>query len=409
LKIKNTDGGGIDPRVSSRMSKIAAASGPASIHDVPDDLLRLILLRLDSVWLARAALTCKRWRGIVGGAAFLRLSRALHPPAIAGHYHLCAETKEFIPSSMPPPIDSSRFSSFDFLPGFGDKDKTWWVADCYGGLVLLCQLGKCFKRSKLFVCDPLARLCRRIHHPERNVFDPNLYYSTDLSHGDAATLIDGEADGGGISLSNFRILYRLGHEHGVIGYVFSTADEGRGGWPWRNLNTEQAADWNGNFFTMGHLAARVDGSLFLGLKGGILMALDKDCMDFSEIDLPTFTDPSDPDNCSSFRVVHSSGDGTEPQTVRVVHVNGEDLEVFRRVNDGWVLEHRIPRLSEATRYLLPGYRGKENDCDWNVEAVGDGPGFVVLSAHKKLSAPYYRERLLVFSRQLGDDGDGGSG
>lgn len=113
---------------------MAAASGPASIHDVPDDLLRLILLRLDSsVWIPRAASTCKRWCGMIAADdGFLRLFRALHPPAIAGHNHLCAETKGFIPSSL---NDGSRFSSLDFLPGFGVKDKTWWVADCYGGLV----------------------------------------------------------------------------------------------------------------------------------------------------------------------------------------------------------------------------------------------------------------------------------
>jgi hypothetical protein len=91
------------PRRKNKKKKtVTQQVGPTSIHDVPDGLLKMVLLRVDSTAsLVRAASTCKRWRYVIaGGAAFLRLARALHPPpAIVGHYHLDRDPTEFVPSS----------------------------------------------------------------------------------------------------------------------------------------------------------------------------------------------------------------------------------------------------------------------------------------------------------------------
>ncbi|WVZ56873.1 hypothetical protein U9M48_007344 [Paspalum notatum var. saurae] len=99
LDAKNVD----DPlgKAPNSRSGGATLAGPASIHDTPDDLLILILLRLDSpLWLIRAAATCKLWRGIIGGSDdFRRISRAHHPPAVAGHYLLDKDLSAFVPSA----------------------------------------------------------------------------------------------------------------------------------------------------------------------------------------------------------------------------------------------------------------------------------------------------------------------
>ncbi|TVU09185.1 hypothetical protein EJB05_42632, partial [Eragrostis curvula] len=60
-------------------------------HEMPDDIVGLILLRLDSqVCLLRAASTCRRWRPIITGAVFLRRFRSLHEqPPVAGSYYNC--------------------------------------------------------------------------------------------------------------------------------------------------------------------------------------------------------------------------------------------------------------------------------------------------------------------------------
>jgi hypothetical protein len=89
--------------------------GVSTIHDLPDDMLRWILLRLDSpLCLVHAACACKRWRvGVTEGGdegrAFLRLASSLHPPTVVGQYHIhTSGDHRFVPSSSPI-IDGSRF------------------------------------------------------------------------------------------------------------------------------------------------------------------------------------------------------------------------------------------------------------------------------------------------------------
>jgi hypothetical protein len=176
------------------------AMGARSIRDLPDNLLRwMILLRLDcSLWLIRAACVCKRWRRVVTdggdeGRAFLSLASSLHPPTVLGQYH---EHTRFVPSSSSP-IDGSRFSVNDF------HDKYPSVADCHGGLVLLrTRYGPCpCDVPNLVVYEPLTRKRRwlsRLRPPNKQVF---LYDIRDVF------LLDG--NDGHISISNFRVLYQL--------------------------------------------------------------------------------------------------------------------------------------------------------------------------------------------------------
>jgi hypothetical protein len=67
--------------------------------------------------------------------------------------------------------------------------------------------------------------------------------------------------------------------------------------------------------------------------------------------------------------------------VCIVHVHGQTLELFRQVRGSgeWVLQHRIPELSRATRGL-PGYPDHKRFWWQMVEVIAGGTGFAILSA-----------------------------
>jgi hypothetical protein len=73
-------------------------TGLTNIHDLNDDLLRIPC----RVTLARAAGTCRPWRRLISGAAFIRRFRSLHPPLVLGHYYSGKRTS-FIPAEPSPP------------------------------------------------------------------------------------------------------------------------------------------------------------------------------------------------------------------------------------------------------------------------------------------------------------------
>ncbi|OEL14380.1 hypothetical protein BAE44_0024602, partial [Dichanthelium oligosanthes] len=192
----------------------------------------------------------------------------------------------------------------------------------------------------LIVCDPLTRQYQGIHHPPKK----------QAGHSAGVFLLDG--DDGGISISNFRVMHRFRfyQGHGLQACVFSAADGG----DWRFL--EQSAD-DGEYESPSHVAGRVDGSLYVGLRTGNVMVLDNATLGFSKVDLPIQIDTwkLPYSYTSMFKVVHgASPDPTSPPSTWIIHVRGEELEFFRLVRGSgeWVLEHSI-QLSEATR-RLPG-------------------------------------------------------
>ncbi|CAD6266901.1 unnamed protein product [Miscanthus lutarioriparius] len=346
-----------------KCKKAGGTETPAtSVHDVPDDMLRLILLLLQSpLCLVRAAYTCRRWRGIVAadGGAVLRLARSLHPPFVVGHYHHRGSSPiMFVPSSLPAPIDCRRFS-LDFLP-LGAS--SWDVIDCHGGLVLLLERG--CPLPKLLVCNPLTRRHR------------GMRYKPPTEHAGCAVadafLLDND-DGGNISMLNFTVVYRLKNS-GPGACVFATSSGGHG----VRFVCASANDLDAD--CRGQVAGRVDGCLYLGLTTGSMIVLDKATLNFSQVDLPSRVDPSKKDYHASFRIVHGvCPDSSSPPMARIVHANGEEIEVFRWVHGTaeWVLEHSIPRLSEVARGL-PSYLA-ERPFHWAVKVIADGVGFAVLS------------------------------
>ncbi|KAF8655539.1 hypothetical protein HU200_061084 [Digitaria exilis] len=329
---------------------------PKSILDVPDDLLRLIFLRLDSpLWLIRAACTCKQFRHpiVSAGGAFLRLAATLHPPAIVGHYDNHRGRRVMFEPSSPSsaPIDVGRRRrrlSFDFLPRPPTASSSECsVADCHGGLVLLrSQLDG---MPDLIVCDPLTRRYQGIHRP----YPPEkeeCYYCT------GTFLLDG--DDGSISVSNFRVMYqcRVYLYKGIQACVFNSAADGDG---W-SFPKRAANDVEEDYYYSGDVAGRgVDGSIYLGLETGSVKILDSVSLQVSKVDLPIHVDThtSMIPHTSRFTVVHGAGpDPASPASTWIIHLRGEALEFFRLVHGSgeWVLEHTIPDLSEATRRLPNG-------------------------------------------------------
>ncbi|GJN35496.1 hypothetical protein PR202_gb24279 [Eleusine coracana subsp. coracana] len=358
------------------------AHGNKMANDVlPDDVLHLILLRLDSpLWLIRAASACKRWRRAVagddGGASFLRLARSLHPPAIAGRYHKIFGPSpiDFVPSSPPPHAKPSRFSSLGFLAVADMSELT--VVDCNGGLVLLVDYNP--HAPGFVVCDPLTRRHRVIGVPPKERGADYFLSYLFLLHGE-----DGD-----ISISNFRVFYRFTRHSFRRACVYvSTADDGGG--EWRSL-WRRPGDLNKDYSRGQHLAGRVDGSLYIGLVNCSILVLDNASLEFSEVDLPTRISVEksfDIIASSSFRVVHGVGDhpGLPPMS-RIVHVRNRELEVFRREHDGsgkWVLEHSS---------VIPLSTYVDTPLQFEiVDVIADGTGYFILAT---------RVRRLCFSVDL---------
>ncbi|TVU49068.1 hypothetical protein EJB05_00359, partial [Eragrostis curvula] len=245
------------------------------VDNVPDDLLELILLRLDSpIWPIRAASTCKRWRGVIAddGGAFLRCALSLHPPTIFGHYHHREQFPppiEFIrtPSSPPVRINTSCFS-LDFIlpPDVNEITAKFEVIDCHGGLVLL----QSFYLKYLVVYDPLTHQCQRVNGTLDELIRGRFF------------LIDGED--GTISVSNFRVFRTVfSRKYGEPwSCVFSTVTVDRDGWrsvpPSRDeLEMEDLLSF----------AGRVDGSLYLGTACGSVMVLDNVSLELNKVHLPS--------------------------------------------------------------------------------------------------------------------------
>ncbi|KAL6655760.1 hypothetical protein ACP70R_006586 [Stipagrostis hirtigluma subsp. patula] len=288
---------GKDSRRRSKIAKERARNrppaGPTSVHDLTDDLLDLVLLRLDSpLCLVRAASTCKRWRRVVADAdgAFLRRFKTLHrvPPAI-GHYYtdnpdppkkegtyhyamrmLPAVDPVFLPSSSLPaggPVGRQRRLSLDFVPGRGrHKDGN-------------PQVHREYYYPDIVVCEPLTRRYQGIIIPRE------YHYSYRWL---GAFLLDGDDDPedgrGAIGMDNFKVLLvlykpdenRYGqYAHGFpVASVFSSGSDGG----WVKLEDEESGsdDDDGQYFDgvylprpwEMHLAGRTGGCIYSrGLPG----------------------------------------------------------------------------------------------------------------------------------------------
>uniref|UniRef100_A0ACD5VNJ3 Uncharacterized protein n=1 Tax=Avena sativa TaxID=4498 RepID=A0ACD5VNJ3_AVESA len=143
-------------RVRRRGTSPAVSASPLEY----DDLLWEILLRLppQSSSLPRASAVCRRWRGLVTDAKFLRRFRVHHgQPPLLGAFTNGTQGIVFIPVLDPP--NRIPIQGFD-LGRNSDRDYRD-VLDCRQGLVLLTDRG----RQQVVVCDPIAGEQRRVSFP----------------------------------------------------------------------------------------------------------------------------------------------------------------------------------------------------------------------------------------------------
>uniref|UniRef100_A0A0E0LZT5 F-box domain-containing protein n=1 Tax=Oryza punctata TaxID=4537 RepID=A0A0E0LZT5_ORYPU len=367
--------------------------------DLPDELVESVLLRLDSsVSLIRAASTCKPWRRIVANAGFLRRSRGLHKPTVAGYYFDSRPESRFemltmgrqialcfqpSPSAAALAIDAGRFSlaflrDNDVLPPRWSS--SWSVADSRGSLVLLRSLAAAhapFGFPDLVVCEPLTRRHRRIL-PSPDFNTSCYFYGCYLANGDEAA---GEQPGSSIGISNFRVVYELYRDDGAwLGRAAVFAAGADGAHSWRETVFGHAIP---SFHRMS-LMGRAGGSWYFR-EGSTMAVLDGGTAEFSSSSFALQEQqPIDPSVYPHDLYIAEGRDG-EP---RMFTTTGGILTVFARARrpvvagDGedeeWAVEKRI-RLSEATRGL-PGYDASfffGGDEPMNV--ITRGAGFVVLS------------------------------
>ncbi|KAL6846356.1 hypothetical protein ACP4OV_023804 [Aristida adscensionis] len=298
---------------------------------IPEEVLELILLRVVSVVsLVCAASTCKQWRRIVSDAGFRRRFRSLHGRlTVAGYYYAGAGSR-FVPSpspSIPSPSPSTtiggRHFSLGFLPG---DPRAWELTDSRGSLLLLDR-ERCERSTRfvdLVICEPVTRRYE------------TLLSSSSCSLSTRAFILDGESaeEGGGVSMSNFRVMCLLFHE-----------DQGR---TEASVFTSSGSSWPvasvDNLWT--HVIGITTGSIYLYKRGGKLIAVDRNTAEFLPIGVLPDGAAEDRDGRMRSRsvTVTAGRDDGEPRIVVGEAVC--NIKVFARLQlEGggreWALERSI--------------------------------------------------------------------
>ncbi|RCV30968.1 hypothetical protein SETIT_6G138600v2 [Setaria italica] len=317
-----------------------------SIHDLPDDLLEAILLRVSSpVCLARAGAACKLWRRVIAGDRFAARFRSMHAPAVAVYYsNSCRSFRSMAkpwtsirPSFDPSPstatgIDPRNFSlhflSDDVIVGLHRAT----VLDSRGGLVLIEFDGLQHIRQtfpdELVVCEPLTRRKEKIPRP-RGLDDGDcmicIYGRSYLV--DAA----GEASGFTISMSSFRVLCDM---EKAIDHVSPKVDHTR------------------------RILGRAGGSWYFYIKGMTWIVLDGSTGEYSSSDLPTTVDWGLDDHTRMYGFSVTDGcDGIKPRIIKLLDLDNT-VKMFARLGgngDEWALEK------------------------WHLYLWAQGPGFIIVA------------------------------
>jgi len=278
------------------------------------------------------------------------------PKAIAGYYHTVdpnygspqdGSNHVFIPSQST--TSGNNQFPLDFLPG--GTDGGWEIADSRGSLLLLTSrparpwwdsIHSRRRSPDFIVCEPVSRRYQGIARP------------ADLSHLAflGAFLLDGSGAAAD-AMSNFKVLSVL-YERSWSRYqfckpracVFTPGSDG--GWRigWHTMDDDVEVP---DMQTI-HFAGRTAGMVYWGMESSSVLVLDESTLKFS---LLAFLAPMQwPNRRTSFRVIGGVDGG---DTVRVVRMDGEDLEVFGQLPDSgeWVIERSI-NLRDATA-KLPGW------------------------------------------------------
>ncbi|CAN6343288.1 unnamed protein product [Urochloa humidicola] len=313
---------------------------------IPDDILELILVRLDSTaCLIRASSTCKRWRRLIAGEGFLRRFRLIHGPPIAGTYHSNARSAhpEALPGFVPSPssgIDGRHFS-LNFLLGTRNSGSSfaWILKDTRAGLVLLERRRVVGRYQQDFViCEPLSRRYEVI---------PPLYmapwdYRTEaflLDGDDSSSMAMPDGSGSSIGLSNFRVLC-VASIGGCEAGVFTS-----GGWRTISIHGQSKFRY---FDLMGHSK----GKIYWWVQGSMAVVVDRATADLASFML-RIRDSGVEGLYDHRRATVTTGRDGEARIAVSRHYSG-DVKVFaaRQVlaagGSEWVLEKTIRLPAAAT-------------------------------------------------------------
>uniref|UniRef100_M8CDE8 F-box domain-containing protein n=1 Tax=Aegilops tauschii TaxID=37682 RepID=M8CDE8_AEGTA len=324
---KEKDSGALNH--SMALVRKASPARPTTLHDIPDKLLKIILLYLltSPHWLVRAAATC--------------------------HYHNHASPVNgrrliFVPSSPVLAVNSHHFS-LDFLPGGGSR--SWEIVDSHHTLLLLVKKKtgrshRCF--PDLLVCEPITRRCQLIPRVEKMKYHPCIGVFLDMHGRRGAITWDGRAID---TMSSFRVVCVLYHEFtGVSGnigtakaVVFEEGWRRKRGWSVRQQHKPQIHLHGVESL---HFIGRAAFSLFWAMEddSSSLLAYNfRWSNEFVIVPLPDHV------RGSAWRAI----DINNSSSVHVVCLQGDNLRIFAaRTYDStdWELQKSL-QLMEATRGL----------------------------------------------------------
>lgn len=372
-----------------RRRRLAMARSTTTLDDIPDTLLKHVLVGLSSpVCIVRAAATCRRWRRIIARSDYTRALR--FPPLLdAGHYQAvdlryaaaprpCGGKIVYVPSAS---VDARRLA-LDFLPGGGSASRSSWkweLVDSEGGLLLAKTRRRRF--PELIVCDPLAR---------RHVVIPPI---PDKKYSHCLAVFFWNWNGGP-NLSDFTLRCVL-HEgiDGAAGGVTTARvyDFKRHYWSHHRKYLDRwfarggAIDDGDGVHLRGatlHLTGRAACWIFFGndADADAVLALDMRYPSACKFMLARVPGSLRGGSCgdrSGFRFI----DGDNPDDVRLVSVVGGDLKVFLRRDgsgDAWEPEKNLS-LRDATSGMPGRKESYFGGAGAAAKIVSAGAGYVVLT------------------------------
>ncbi|XP_037431030.1 uncharacterized protein LOC119297280 [Triticum dicoccoides] len=291
---------------SMELVRKVSPARPTTLHDIPDKLLKIILLYLlaSPHWLVRAAATC--------------------------HYHnhtspVNGRRLIFVPSSSALAVNSRHFS-LDFLPG-GDSG-SWKIVDSHHTLLLLVKKKTGWRRCfpDLLVCEPITRRCQLIPRVEKMKYHPCIGVFLDMHGRRGAITWNGHATD---TMSRFRVICVLYHEFkGVSGnigtakaFVFEEDWRRKRGWSVKQQQVTHKPQIHLHGIESLHFIGRATFSLFWAMEddySSLLAYNFRWSKEFEIVPLP------DHIRGSAWRVIDISNNNL----VHVVCLQGDNLRIF---------------------------------------------------------------------------------
>ncbi|WVZ90751.1 hypothetical protein U9M48_037022 [Paspalum notatum var. saurae] len=316
-----------------------------TIHDLRDDLLREIFLRLPSLpSLVRAALTCRAFLAAVRSSpAFRRRFRSLHPPPLLGFFFesIGSDIASFSPlrrRSDPDAAAAVRGGDVCLtrLPYNDDALPGWKIEKIRGGCLLLLN----WSAQQLAVYNPLTRALDLLPMPPDEILRSGCV--GELSYMDFFLLCPDEVLS---PPSPFRVVSLFHDSSRVRASVFSSGTREWLVLPWSEAAPAQPSgveDWL-------LCGAEASGGLYFAhAEQAYMVVLDTTTLQYSLLDLPEHLE-----GAGHLYMIGETKDGE----LCIVSVGGFTLHIwYRRAwnnagDEMWMLDSVIPlemEILEAT-------------------------------------------------------------